>query len=195
MRRIRAPAERQAEPAAGVPMSGRVIILYSTTDGHTRRICEHLQRVIEGQQHEVSLVDIANGGDAELSRYDKIVIGARIRYGRHHPRVAEFIRANRARLEEKPSGFFSVNIVARKPGKNRPENNPYARRFLERVGWRPRHVAVFAGKLNYPIYRFWDRQIIRFIMLLTGGPTDPATVVEYTDWKEVEAFGQVISRM
>ena len=32
--------------------------------------------------------------------------------------------------------------------------------------------------------------MIRFIMLLTGGPTDPATVVEFTDWQRVEAFGR-----
>ena len=31
---------------------------------------------------------------------------------------------------------------------------------------------MFAGKLDYQRYRFMDRNIIRFIMLVTGGPTD-----------------------
>ena len=29
-----------------------VIMVYSTTDGHTRKICERLRSVIERQQHE-----------------------------------------------------------------------------------------------------------------------------------------------
>jgi menaquinone-dependent protoporphyrinogen oxidase len=54
---------------------------------------------------------------------------------------------------------------------------------------------VFAGKLDYPRYGFWDRQIIRFIMLLTKGPTDPRAVVEFTDWHEVERFARTVSDM
>ncbi|HEY5896659.1 MAG TPA: flavodoxin domain-containing protein, partial [Burkholderiales bacterium] len=86
-------------------------------------------------------------------------------------------------------------IVARKPNKNTPETNPYLRKFLRQISWRPRQLAVFAGKLDYPKYGFWDRHIIRFIMLLTSGPTDPSTVVEFTDWKQVERFAHVISEM
>jgi menaquinone-dependent protoporphyrinogen oxidase len=47
---------------------------------------------------------------------------------------------------------------------------------------------VFAGKLDYPRYRWFDRQMIRLIMALTGGPTDPTTVVDYTDWAAVDGF-------
>ena len=176
-------------------MGSRVLILYSTTDGHTRRICERLQRVIEGQGHQVTLVDLEGGPDFNLAAYDKLVIGARIRYGRHSPRVAEFVNRYRKILVDKPSAFFSVNIVARKPEKNRPETSPYVRKFLSQVSWRPTQAAVFAGKLDYPKYGFWDRTIIRFIMWMTRGPTDPATVVEFTDWGEVDVFGLAISRM
>ena len=176
-------------------MGGRILILYSTTDGQTRRICERLQRIIEAQEHQVTLVNIESSPGPDLAPYDKLVIGARIRYGRHSPRIAEFINRHRKVLEDKPCAFFSVNIVARKPEKNRPETNPYVRKFLKQVSWRPTAAAVFAGKLDYPKYGFWDRAIIRFIMLMTRGPTDPAAVVEYTDWQQVDAFGLAISRM
>ncbi|MDH5211994.1 MAG: menaquinone-dependent protoporphyrinogen IX dehydrogenase, partial [Betaproteobacteria bacterium] len=55
--------------------------------------------------------------------------------------------------------------------------------------------AVFAGMLDYPRYGFWDRQIIRFIMLLTRGPTDPRAVVEFTDWSMVDAFGRSVAAL
>jgi menaquinone-dependent protoporphyrinogen oxidase len=176
-------------------MGSKILILYSTTDGHTRRICERLQRVIEGHGHQVTLVDLEAGPDFDLKAYDKLVIGARIRYGRHSPRVAEFVNRYRELLMDKPSAFFSVNIVARKPEKNRPETSPYVKKFLRQVSWRPTQAAVFAGKLDYPKYGFWDRTIIRFIMWMTRGPTDPTTVVEFTDWRQVDAFGLTISRM
>jgi menaquinone-dependent protoporphyrinogen oxidase len=37
--------------------------------------------------------------------------------------------------------------------------------------------------------------MIRFIMWMTHGPTDPTAVVEFTDWEQVEAFGRVVSDM
>ena len=49
-------------------------------------------------------------------------------------------------------------------------------------------AAAFAGRLDYPRYRWLDRQIIRCIMWLTGGPTDPGTSIEYTSWESVDAF-------
>jgi menaquinone-dependent protoporphyrinogen oxidase len=54
-------------------------------------------------------------------------------------------------------------------------------------------VAVFGGKLNYPAYGVLDRLMIRLIMKITGGPTDPATVVVFTDWEQVDDFARVIA--
>ncbi len=173
----------------------RILILYSTTDGHTLKICRVLQQVVERQGHDVALTDIADAEEVDPSAFDKIVIGASIRYGRHSAQVYDFIRKHQAVLEGRPNAFFSVNIVARKPEKNRPETNPYLRRFLKQIAWRPRRLAVFAGRLDYPRYRPFDRLMIRFIMLLTHGPTDPATVAEFTDWQQVEAFGRAIAEM
>lgn len=173
----------------------RILVLFSSTDGHTIRICERLQDVVERNGHQATLVSIADSSAPDLDAFDKVVIGASIRYGRHSKRVVDFIKRNRQLLERKPNAFFSVNIVARKPEKSDPETNPYLQKFLRQIAWRPGKLAVFAGKLDYPRYRPFDRFMIRLIMLITKGPTDPATVVEFTDWKKVEAFGQVISGM
>jgi menaquinone-dependent protoporphyrinogen oxidase len=132
---------------------------------------------------------------ADLSAFDKVVLGASIRYGKHSPLVREFVDAKASVLETKPSAFFSVNLVARKPDKNRPENNPYLRKFLKEICWRPRELEVFAGKVDYPRYGFIDRLVIRLIMLITNGPTDPGTVVEFTDWSRVKAFAHRVATM
>ncbi len=176
----------------------RILIIYSTTDGHTREICQRLQHVIEQQDtktNEVELVSINDGLDIEMDRFDKIVLGASIRYGKHRPAVHEFVKKYERILDSKPNAFFSVNVVARKPGKNQPHTNPYLIKFLKQVSWRPKVLAVFAGKINYPSYSFWDRLMIRLIMLITNGPTNPKTVIEFTDWNKVEVFGKVIGNM
>lgn len=172
-------------------MSG-ILVIYSTTDGHTPRICERLRQVMVQQGHAVTVLPIAQAEALDLPSFDKIVIGASIRYGKHQPQVAAFIARHQTQLESKPNAFFTVNIVARKPEKNRPETNPYLLKFLRQISWKPRLLGVFAGKLDYPRYGFLDRLMIRFIMLLTSGPTDPKAVIEFTNWQQVEVFAQQV---
>jgi menaquinone-dependent protoporphyrinogen oxidase len=167
----------------------RVLIVFSTVDGHTQHIAERLRALIQARGLEVAVMPLAECSADDLARCDGVVIGASIRYGHHRPDVAAFIARHRAALEARPNALFSVNVVARKPGKDRPETNPYLRKFLATIEWRPQRLEVFAGKIDYPRYRFFDRQMIRFIMWLTQGPTDLDTVVEFTDWSRVEAFG------
>lgn len=172
-----------------------ILILYSTVDGHTLEICRRLRQVAEGLGHQVSLASLAGDTAPDPSRFDKVIIGASIRYGKHRRHVVDFVRRNLDALQTRPSAFFSVNVVARKPGKNCPATNPYLGRFLARSAWRPTVVAVFAGMINYPRYGLFDRAIIRLIMWMTGGPTDPDAVVDFTDWQQVEAFGRRIAEM
>jgi menaquinone-dependent protoporphyrinogen oxidase len=172
-----------------------ILIIYATTDGHTRKISQRLQQVIEQQNQQVKIVSINDEADVDLTLFDKIVIGASIRYGKHSPHIYQFIKKNQLILESKPNAFFSVNVVARKPEKCQPDTNPYLKKFLKQIAWKPKQLAVFAGKIDYPKYSFWDRSIIRLIMWITKGPTDPKTVKEFTNWQQVEAFGRVICEM
>lgn len=172
-----------------------ILILYSTTDGHTKKICHSIQSVVEQHGHEVKLLSIGHESNLDLEAFDKIVVGASVRYGKHNREVYDFIARSKKILEDKPSAFFSVNLTARKPDKSQPDTNPYLQKFLKQVSWRPNEVAVFAGKVDYPKYRFFDRLIIRLIMYITNGPTDPKTVVAFTDWDQVENFGRTISGM
>ena len=172
-----------------------ILLLYSTVDGHTLTICQRIRHLVEPAGHTLALVPIEEAATADLGAFDTIVIGASIRYGKHRPAVSAFVRANLAILNSKPSAFFSVNIVARKAEKNRPETNPYVRKFMRATAWTPRLLDVFAGRLDYPRYRPFDRMMIRLIMFITKGPTDPRRVVEFTDWQRVDAFARAISAM
>jgi menaquinone-dependent protoporphyrinogen oxidase len=173
----------------------RILILYSTTDGHTVEICKRIKQTVETHGDSVQLLDIKDGPALVPGTFDKVVIGASIRYGKHQPLVHEFIERYQEILESHPNAFFSVNVVARKPEKNQPETNPYMQKFLKKIDWRPQRLGVFAGKINYPSLGFVDKQMIRLIMWMTKGPTDLNAIVEFTDWKKVDDFGRMIVEM
>lgn len=173
----------------------RTLIAYSTVDGHTLKICGRIREVLEEAGSTVALFEIGGGNDCDLTPFDSIVIGASIRYGKHRPDVYHFIESNRETLDRKPSAFFSVNVVARKSGKDTPESNPYIRAFRRKTTWMPREIGVFAGKIDYPRYESMERQVIRFIMWVTDGPTDTTVCTEFTHWLAVERFAHRISSL
>lgn len=173
----------------------KILIIYSTTDGHTLVITNRIKQILEQASHQVKVISIDDCDDIDLSAFDKIVIGASIRYGKHSKKIINFINKNAKILDMLPNAFFSVNVVARKPEKNEPHTNPYLLKFLTKISWKPKNLAVFAGKLDYPKYGYIDRQMIRLIMWITKGPTHPDTVVEFTDWNKVDAFANLISKM
>ena len=130
-----------------------------------------------------------------LEKYDQIIIGASIRYGRHSPEVYKFIDINKNILEKKKSAFFSVNVVARKPEKSTPDTNPYIKKFLKKSGWQPKKLGVFAGKIDYPKLDFVNKNVIRLIMFITSGPTDVNNAYEFTDWYSVKKFTNELDNM
>jgi menaquinone-dependent protoporphyrinogen oxidase len=165
----------------------RILMLYNGVYGQALKISEFVRDELAAQGHSAVVRPLADGAP-DASSFDAIVIGASIRHGKHNPLVSEFIHAERTLLESKPSAFFSVSLVARKPHKNTPETNPYVRAFLAKSPWKPRLVGVFGGVLDYQRYGLFDRYVIRLIMKINGGPTDLHTAVEFTDWSKVKEF-------
>ena len=171
----------------------KTLIIYSTTDGQTVKICNKLAE--NSFNNNVKLCSLKDIKTEDLSIYNKIIIGASIRYGKHNPLVLEFVRNNLNILNNVKTAFFSVNVVARKKEKNTPSTNPYVKKFIKQTNWKPTNIGVFAGKVDYPSYKFFDKYIIRFIMWLTKGPTDISKSYEFTNWDEVKKFGKIINEM
>jgi menaquinone-dependent protoporphyrinogen oxidase len=175
-------------------MPPKTLMIYASTDGHTLKICHKLIEVLERERQPVDLVSIADF-KGDFSGFDRVVIGASIRYGIHDKKITELVNTRLGDLEAKRTAFFSVNLVARKPEKSSPETNPYVVKFFKGIQWKPDLVETFAGMLEYPRYSFFDRTMIRLIMWMTKGPTDPKTVKEYTNWDKVAAFGARLAQL
>ncbi len=170
-------------------------LYYATHDGHSRRIAARIaERLAEaGFTAEPVDLGVAQPDAATLAREPLVVVVMAVRYGRHLPPAERLIAAYRALAAPPPLVLVSVNLTARKAGKDTAQGSAYLRKLIARNGLRPALATAFAGRLDYPRYGFFDRQIIRFIMLLTGGPTDRNAVVEYTSWPAVDAFAGSIA--
>ncbi|MGY0216041.1 menaquinone-dependent protoporphyrinogen IX dehydrogenase [Endozoicomonadaceae bacterium StTr2] len=170
------------------------LLLYASHDGQTARIMSSIAAELRAKNIEVDqLLLSANAPLRQLTaedllEYSSVLIGAPIRYGRHMTAIQRFVGENHNWLNQIKSGFFSVNLTARKPERNSRETNPYLKRMLSQVGWQPDMVEVFAGSLQYSRYPFYDRLMIQLIMKMTGGSTDTSKDIEYTDWNKVNDF-------
>jgi len=173
-------------------MKQKIGIIYSSVDGQTKKISEKLVANLNEKQIETKIYSIENFND-DLSEFHTLIIGASIRYGTHNKRILEFISKNKNYLNEIKTAFFSVNLVARKEGKNSAKTNPYLIKFLKKTDWNPDFLEVFAGKLDYKSYSLIDRIMIKLIMKLTDGPTKSDKPLDFTDWKKVNDFGLRIS--
>lgn len=170
----------------------KTLILYSTVDGHTLEICQRLNQQLSTP---AELVKLTENTQIDVNSFDTIVIGASIRYGKHRPAVSDFIEQNKALLNTKNTVFFSVSVVARKETRNTPEKNKYIQKFFSQTSWQPTLAWVLAGKINYSLYGFLDKLMIRFIMWMGKGPTHPDAVVTFTDWDSVAKLAKEIDAL
>ena len=89
------------------------LIIYSSTDGQTKKICETIKAHISSNNN-FKIISLNEALNLNLEKCKKIILGASIRYGRHNKKVLNFVNKNKKILNSKKTAFFSVNVVARK---------------------------------------------------------------------------------
>jgi len=173
----------------------KALFLYSSREGQTKKILTYIEEKLQTLECEV--VDLHSVTDIDFSQYDRVLIGASIRYGHLNKKLYQFIDKYQQQLESNKVAFFCVNLTARKEdqGKDTPEGSAYIRTFLKKSPWQPSLIGVFAGALYYPRYNWFDKTMIKFIMTMTGGETDTTKEVEYTNWEKVTVFAEKFVKM
>jgi menaquinone-dependent protoporphyrinogen oxidase len=104
----------------------KTLILFSTRDGQTREIASYLASELKELGIQADVANVHRIEEPQWENYDRVVIGASIRYGHYHSAFQEFVKKHATRLNSMPSAFYSVNLVARKPEKRTPQTNSYA---------------------------------------------------------------------
>ena len=58
------------------------LIIFSTTDGHTKKICDQIFNILS-DSHKIKILNLSGAYFEDLSSYNIIIVGASIRYGKH----------------------------------------------------------------------------------------------------------------
>jgi menaquinone-dependent protoporphyrinogen oxidase len=167
-----------------------ILIVYGTTDGHTRKIAQVLAENLRAQFCSVDIVD-SSGRLKRLSPegYDGVIVAASVHIGSYQRAVVEWVRTHASTLNLLPTAFLSVCLAVLEQGiKPRQEILRIMRRFLERCGWRPTITKMVAGALPYTRYGWLKRTMMKRLAAKSGGGTDTTRDYEYTDWNDLRTF-------
>ena len=77
----------------------KTLLLYFSGYGHTRKIAERIRARLAEQGEDV-LSAALDDDSIDPSAYDRIVIGASIRNGKHKPAVHDFIQRHLSLLDQ-----------------------------------------------------------------------------------------------
>ena len=170
----------------------RILVLYGTTNGHTRKIAEFLRETFQTEGCRVDVVDSADATFAVMpDEYEGVVVAASIHIGDYQRPVERWVRQHAAALNARPSAFLSVclAVVEQRP-EARADAERIMRQFLERCGWRPAENRLVAGAVLFTKYKWITRFAMKRIVMQAGGETDTSRDYEYTDWDELRAFAR-----
>ncbi|MDD3181794.1 MAG: menaquinone-dependent protoporphyrinogen IX dehydrogenase [Alphaproteobacteria bacterium] len=170
-------------------------LIYASHDGQTRKVAFYLAEKLMDHGLVLTMDDLnaIPPSQQDMLEPEQIILLAPVRHGHHLSVMDRFVHKNRIILETKSLVVVSLNLTARKKGKDTPETNPYMRKWIKKLGIHPEIQAVFAGKLEYARYRWWEKQMIRVIMKITGGPTNLGANIDFTQWDRVDALAAQIA--
>ena len=173
----------------------KILVVYGSTEGHTRRVAEWIATTARNMGREVALYD-AGALDAPLkAEGDAVIIGASVHQGHHQTSVSDFVQAHRGLLERCPSAFFSVSLSAAvDDAMHQAEARAYVDAFLEETDWQPQVTATFAGALRHAEYDYFKHLVLQLLAGQLGQGTVRAQDVDYTDWDAVTRFTQTFLR-
>jgi len=172
----------------------KILIVYGSTEGQTRKIANFLRQEAAGLGHDVRLAD-ASDKPPKPAGYDMILIGASVHMHKYQSAVQHYIKDHIEALNKTNCGFLSVSMAtASGDAESLKERDEVTAGFLKDTGWKPVHVEQVAGALLYTHYDFFKKLIMRMIAKRHGESTDTSSDHEYTDWDKLKIFlGKILN--
>ena len=166
----------------------KLLVLYATTEGQTRKIARFVADGLADRGHTVELLPAGEAGDLDPGRFDRVIAAGSIHAGSYQADLIASLTAHAAAMAARPSLFLSVSLSA---AGDDPEDWDGLRacvaRLADETGWAPGRVVHVAGAFRFTRYDFFKSWAMRWIARQKDETVDPGTDKEYTDWDALEA--------
>jgi menaquinone-dependent protoporphyrinogen oxidase len=166
-----------------------ILVLFSTTEGHTRRLAQFAAARLRACGHEVRLHDATDSDLPDSARFDAAFLLASVHLGHYQHSFVEFARKNHNALNVIPTAFVSVSLSA--AGDN-PSDLAGIRACVDRLEhdtlWHPGVVYHAAGAMRFTAYGFFTKLAIKHIARQRGKTVKTSEDYDLTDYAAFETF-------
>jgi menaquinone-dependent protoporphyrinogen oxidase len=168
----------------------RVLIVYGSTEGHTRDLCHFAARAL-GDAGFPTAVQPAGpeASQPDPTPYDAVILAASVHVGRYQAPLVAYAREQHPALNAMPSAFISVSLSA--AGITPPDWLTCAdclAQFEHETLWTPKAVLQAAGAVRYSQYDFFKRLAIKFVAAERGEPVVTSRDYDLTDYDGLRHF-------
>ncbi len=178
-------------------MAERLLIVYATREGQTRRIAEHLAATARARDTDADAIDAGHlPHNFSLEPYAAAIVTGSVHVGKHEKELVAFVRNYKEALERMPAVFLSVSLseAGAEDTHRTPEQRAAAAEdvqrmidaFLKETGWHPSKVRAAAGALMYSKYNFLVRFVMKRVAQSQGATTDISRDHEFNDWEALD---------
>jgi menaquinone-dependent protoporphyrinogen oxidase len=167
-----------------------VLIVFASTEDHTRKLAAFVAERLTAQGHEVTLRsahDVRVEADPEL--FDRAFLMASLHRGRYQAPLVRYARQHASALRRTPTAFISVSLSA--AGDDPADHKGLERcvdRFVNETGWAPRAIHHAAGAFAFSRYGWLTRLPMRRIARRRGLQLEPDKDYDLTDYARLAAF-------
>ena len=172
----------------------KTAIIYATTEGQTRKICQFLADRLVDLGVSVELLDVDDAAGTPLDRFDQVILAASIHAGGYQKSISRFVSQNVSAINNRMPVFLSVSLSA--AGTDEEDWKGVHRileAFLAETGLQPDRVEHVAGAFRFSEYDFLKTLAMRWIAHQKGEDIPRGEDREYTDWAQLEELATQLS--
>lgn len=165
----------------------KILVVFHTDEGHTTKVAAQIAARI---QHGGGAVDLRTSEDAPSpDGYDGVVVGDSVHRGHHSHALIDYVKAHGRAMGVMPSALFQVSFTSATQDEAHDRlSHDIAQKLIDKTGWEPDFVGLFAGAIAYTRYGWFKRRTARHLSEAAGLGTDTGQDYDYTDWDAVDEF-------
>jgi menaquinone-dependent protoporphyrinogen oxidase len=156
----------------------RVLVTYASKHGSTTEVGQRIAAAILKTGVDADALPVRDVGD--VARYDAVVMGSSVYFGRWMREAVAFVERNRTRLAGRPIWLFSVGPLGDQP-RTDPADVAGLAASLDAV-----EHHLFTGALDLHRLSFPERVIVKGVKAPTG---------DFRDWSEIDSWAASIARV